>query len=495
MNLMLKELNATKQTVVSVFGNIYSLEKLVDLPQSHGVIGAYQETEDTQDLVSQLIFGGIGAKGKLPVTVSPDFTLGSGMESDGGIRMAYTLPEEVGIATKQLQGIDSLIEVAIQERAIPGAQVLVAKGGQVFYHKAFGYHSYDSLQKVSVDDIYDLASLTKISTSLAAFMYLKGEGKFDENQTLGHYFTMARGTNKEGLKYADILTHQAGLRSWIPFWQSTVRKSGKFKWFTMKSDSSARFPIKVADNLYIHRNYGKKIYREIMESPINPEQGYVYSDLSFILAPLVVSEITGAPFERFLWDNIFDPLGAYQLVFNPYKSFPSTSVVETEYDSLFRKQLWHRSVHDEGAAMLGGVSGHAGLFGNANDLSKLMHLYLYDGNYGAQQLIKQGVVREYSKCVYCESGNYRAMGFDRPNRPGDPGGNAAPSAPASSFGHTGFTGTYAWIDPVNDLVYIFLSNRVNPTRENRRLYQLNTRTNVMEVVYQALKSNRIYVKE
>ncbi len=494
MNLMLKELNATKKMVVSVFGNIYSLESLVDLPHSHGVIGAYQETEDTQDLVSQLIFGGIGAKGRLPVTVSSYFKVGAGLDSQGGIRVAYSLPEDIGIASHQLQGIDSLIELAIREKAIPGAQVLVAKGGQVFYHKAFGTHTYDSLQEVKLDDIYDLASLTKVSTSLAAFMYLKGEGRFDENQTLGHYFPMARGTNKEELKYSDILTHQAGLRSWIPFWQSTVRKSGKFKWFTMKSDSSARFPIRVADNLYIHRNYSKRIYREIMDSPVDPSQGYVYSDLSFILAPALVEEISGVPFEAFLRKNIFDPLGAQHLVFNPYANYELADVVETEYDSLFRRQLLHRTVHDEGAAMMGGISGHAGLFGNANDLAKLMHLYLYDGKYGDQQIIGQGIVHQYGKCVHCESGNYRAMGFDRPNRPGDPSGNAAPSAPASSFGHTGFTGTYAWIDPVNDLVYIFLSNRVNPTRENRKLYQLNTRTNVMEVVYQALKANGLYVK-
>jgi beta-N-acetylhexosaminidase len=495
MNLLLKELNATKKTVVSVFGNIYSLASMVDLPQSHGVIGAYQETPDTQDLASQLIFGGIGASGKLPVTVSAQFAAGAGLELSGGVRMAYTLPEAVGIRSQELKGIDSLIEVAIREKAIPGAQVLVAKGGQVIYHKAFGFHTYDSLQEVGLDDIYDLASLTKISTSLAALMYLKGEGKFDENQTLGHYFSMARGTNKEHLKYTDILTHQAGLRSWIPFWQSTVRKSGKFKWFTMKSDSSARFPIKVADNLYIHRKYASRIYREIMESPVDPSQGYVYSDLSFILAPLVVGEITGQPFEGLLRDKMFDPLGAKNLVFNPYNTHAVNNVVETEFDSLFRRQLLHRTVHDEGAAMMGGISGHAGLFGNANDLAKLMHLYLNDGNYGNEQLIREGVVHQYAKCVYCEAGNYRAMGFDRPNRPGDPNGNAAPSAPATSFGHTGFTGTYAWIDPVNDLVYIFLSNRVNPTRENRKLYQLNTRTNVMEVVYQALKSNGLYMKE
>lgn len=493
MNLLLKELNRDKKAVVAVFGNIYSLGELVDLPQSTAVIAAYQETPDSQDLVSQLVFGGIGASGKLPVQVSAAFPLGAGLDLAGGVRMAYTLPEAVGIRSDQLNGIDSLLHLAISEKAIPGAQVLVAKSGKVFYHKAFGYHNYDSLQTVDKEDLYDMASITKISTALAAFMHLSGEGKFDENRTLGDYLPEARGTNKESLVYRDILTHQAGLRSWISFWQATQRKNGTFRWFTMKQDSSARFPIKVADRLYIHRNYSNKIYKQIFESDINPEQGYVYSDLSFILAPLVVEAITGEGFVPYLNKHIYEPIGASNLTFNPYERYPTSRIVPTEYDSLFRRQLLQSTVHDEGAAMLGGISGHAGLFGTSNDLAKLMHLYLYDGRYGGQEVITPGVVSRFSKCVYCEAGsNYRALGFDRPSRPGDPNGNAAASAPKTSFGHTGFTGTYTWIDPENELVYVFLSNRVNPTRENRKLYQLNIRTDVLEVVYQALKQNGLY---
>ncbi|MCC5939482.1 MAG: serine hydrolase [Lunatimonas sp.] len=493
MNLLLKQLNRNKQVVVSVFGNIYALNELVDLPQVSAVIAAYQETEDTQDLVSQLVFGGIGASGTLPVQLSATFPLGAGLNLEGGSRIAYGLPESVGIRSQQLAGIDSLVHLAIREGATPGAQVLVAKGGKVFFHKAYGYHSFDSLQPVSLEDVYDLASITKISTALAAFMHLKGEGKFDENKRLGQYLPMAKGTNKEDLVYKDILTHQAGLTAWISFWQATQRKNGSFRWFTFKQDSSRRFPNKVADRLYIHRNYGNKIYREIMDSGVKPDQGYVYSDLSFILAPKVVEHISGTDFVSYLRQNLYAPLGAEGLSFNPYARYPLAKVVPTEYDSLFRRQQLHGTVHDEGAAMLGGVSGHAGLFGSANELSKLMHLYLYNGNYGNEELIRNGVVHEFSKCVYCDRGNnYRGMGFDRPNRPGDPNGNAAASAPASSFGHSGFTGTYTWIDPENELVYIFLSNRVNPTRENRKLYQLNIRTGILEVVYEALRANGQY---
>ncbi|WP_339677674.1 glycoside hydrolase family 3 N-terminal domain-containing protein [Cyclobacterium marinum] len=487
MVTLLRTLMDSHTVIVSVFGNVYSLGKIRGLENAAGVIAAYQETSLTQDLTAQMIFGGIGAQGKLPVTINSFFKRGDGLKLEGGIRMAYTSPEGVGLSTEDLTGIDSIMQQAIKGKAIPGGQVLVAKSGKVFYHKAFGYHTYDSLKVVKPDDLYDLASVTKISTSLAAFMHLKGLGKFDENQTLGHYLPAAKGTNKENLKYKDILTHQARLRSWIPFWMSTVKKNGNFKWFTMKKDSSKRFPIKVADSLYIHRNYARKIYKEIFSSPLNAEPGYVYSDLSFILAPKVVEEITGESFYNYLEDNLYKPLGAGTLTFNPYLNFELDRIVPTEYDSAFRKQLLHGMVHDEGAAMLGGVSGHAGLFGSANDVAKLMHLYLYDGLYAEEQLIASGVVHEYGKCVYCEKGNYRGMGFDRPNKPGDPNGNAAPSVSEKSFGHSGFTGTYTWIDPENEIVYVFLSNRVHPTRENRNIYKLNVRTNILEEVYKAME--------
>lgn len=494
MNVFLKELMEEHPTVISVFGNVYSLERIQGLEKAGAVIAAYQESTLTQDLTSQMIFGGIGAKGRLPVHVSSRLRIGDGMQTEGGFRISYSQPEAFGIQSADLTGIDSLVHLAIQEKAIPGAQVLVAKEGKVIYHKAFGHHTYDSLQEIALDDLYDMASITKVSTSLAAFMHLKGEGKFDENETLGTYLPMARGTNKENLKYTDILTHQARLRSWIPFWQSTVRKSGKFKWFTMKNDSTRRFPIRVAQNLYIHRKYGEKIYKEIMDSPLNPEPGYVYSDLSFILAPKVVEEITGEDFYSYLKKNLYDPLGAASLTFNPYQNYPLDRIVATEVDESFRHQLLHGTVHDEGAAMLGGISGHAGLFGTANDLAKLMHLYLYDGTYAGERLISPGVVSAFSKCKYCEDGNYRALGFDRPNKPGDPSGNTAPSAPETSFGHTGFTGTYTWIDPENQLVYVFLSNRVHPTRENRKLYQMNIRTDILETVYRAMRKKEAAVR-
>lgn len=485
MKFFLKNLIREVPAIVSVFGNVYSLDEFDNIGDAPGLLMTYQAGDLTQDIAAQIIFGAQDARGKLPVTVSDAFQAGDGLNSQGGLRLAYSIPESQGLSSEKLSRIDTLVELAIREEAIPGAQVLVAKNGSVIYQKSFGYHTYDNQIPVRNTDLYDLASITKISTALAAFMKLKGEGKFDESKTLGNYLPMARSTNKENLIYSDILTHQAGLKSFIAFWQDTKRKNGSFRWFTFKHKQNRRFPIKVADQLYIHRNYERKIYKKIMKSPVDPDQGYVYSDLSFVLAPKVVENITNTDFDAYLYENLYAPLGAASLTFNPYLNYAPDEIVPTEYDADFREQLVAGTVHDEGAAMLGGVSGHAGLFGNANDLAKLMQLYLNDGKYGGEVLIPGNVVSEYSRCVHCPD-NYRAMGFDRPSRPGDPNGNTAVSAPLSTFGHTGFTGTCTWIDPENQIVYIFLSNRVNPTRDNPKFFRLNTRTEVMEAIYQAM---------
>ncbi|WP_207433883.1 glycoside hydrolase family 3 N-terminal domain-containing protein [Sabulibacter ruber] len=485
MNLFLKDLIRSKPTVVSVFGNVYSLTRFEDIEKAHGVLAAYQENELTQDVAAQIIFGGVGAKGKLPVNVSNSFRIGDGLRTEGGLRLAYTQPEAVGLRSEDFAGIDTLVNEAIRAKGTPGAQVLVAKNGKVIYYKSFGYHTYENQTPVQNTDLYDLASVTKITTALAAYMKLNGEGKFDVDKTLGEYLPLMKESNKENLKYRDILTHQARLKSWIPFWKEELKKNGELKSTVFSPDSSAKFPIRVAKNLFINKDHAQEIYRQIKESPLNDKPGYVYSDLSFILAPLVVKNITGEDFESYLKKNIYKPLGATTLTFNPYKSYPLSRIVPTEVDTLFRKQLLHGTVHDEGAAMLGGISGHAGLFGNANDLAKVMQLYLNDGIYAGKRIIADNVVSTFSKCQFCPD-NYRALGFDRPSKPGTVNGNAAQSAPAESFGHTGFTGIYSWVDPVNDLVYIFLSNRVHPTRESSVLSKLNTRTKVMQVVYDAM---------
>jgi CubicO group peptidase (beta-lactamase class C family) len=397
------------------------------------------------------------------------------------------MPEEVNINGALLtRKIDSLAMQAIQEKAVPGCQVLVAKEGKVIFHKSYGYHTYDNTTPVTNTDLYDLASITKISASLPALMKLQDEGKFNVDATVGTYLPAYKNSNKANLPFRQILTHQAQLKAWIPFWQNTLKKNGKHKWFTFKADSSKRFPHKVAENLYLNRNYYKKIYKEIKKSPLNEKPGYVYSDLSFYLYPQLVQQQTGQDFETYLKNTFYQPLGANTLTFNPYKYYPLSRIVPTEYDSLFRKNQIHGRVHDEGAAMLNGLSGHAGLFGTANDLAKLMQMYLQKGMYGGRQFINTATLTEFARCQFCETGNRRGIGFDKPEVVPTRNGNAAYSASKESFGHSGFTGTFTWVDPANDLLYIFLSNRVYPTRNNPKLSQLNTRTGIQQAVYEVI---------
>ncbi len=487
VKILLREIVSTKKTIISLFKNPYVMDKLEDVENAPGLIVTYQDTPHTQDLAAQLIFGGINASGRLPVSVGNKFKAGDGMDVKGGIRFKYTVAEEVGMDSKILnKRIDSLMSQAIRLKAIPGGQVLVARDQKVVFYEAYGEHVYHDTIKVKKDDLYDLASVTKISTSMAALMKLYDEGEFRLDQTLADHLPKFKRSNKSDIPYYDILTHQARFRPWIPFWKNTLRKNGSYRWFTIKRDSSARYPIKITNTMYLHRNYPDKIIDEIRKSPLQEEKKYVYSDFFFIMAPRVVESMIDTDFSTYLQENFYQPLGATTLTFNP--QFPKRRIVPTENDYNFRHETIHGTVHDEGAIMLGGVSGHAGLFGNANDLAKLLQMYLNWGEYGGKRYLQEETLKEFTRRTFPDSDNHRALGFDKPyyNDEGE-SRNTAKDATAESFGHTGFTGIMVWMDPEYDLLYVFLSNRVSPTRENSRLYSLNTRTNIQQVLYDAIK--------
>lgn len=485
----LSELADKKNTVIAFFKNPYVINQLDGIENVPALILTYQDSKNAQDLAAQLIFGGVGANGKLPVSIGEKFKEGDGLDVEGGIRFKYTLPEEVGMDSEILyKRVDSLMQEAINAKAIPGGQILVARNQKVVFHKAFGEHTYSDTLKVKLTDVYDLASVTKISASMAALLKLYDEGKFDENATLATYLPKFRNSNKANIPFYDILTHQGRLTSWIPFWKNTLRKNGSYKWFTIKADSSRNYPIKLTPNMYLHKNYPDKIVNEIRKSPLLEKKEYKYSDLFFILAPRIVENITGEDFESFLQKNYYRSLGAGSLNFNPFKKYPDNQIVPTENDFMFRHQPIHGRVHDEGAIMMGGISGHAGLFGNANDLGKLMQMYLNMGKYGGKQYIKEVTLKKFTSTQFPENNNHRALGFDKPylEYRGE-NSNTAKDASKESFGHTGFTGIMVWMDPAEDLLYVFISNRVHPTRDNTRLYQLNTRTKIQQVLYDAIK--------
>ena len=484
----LKVISKEKKNILTFFKNPYSLANLELDESASALIITYQDSKNSEDLAAQLIFGGVGASGKLPVSIGDKYKEGDGLTIAGGLRFKYTLPEDANMNADLLnRKIDSLMQQAMDLKAIPGGQILVARDQKVVFHKAYGYQSYFDTTKVKLSDVYDLASVTKIASVLPALMKLKDEGKFSLEAGIDTYLPYFKNSNKAGISMRKILAHQAGFKSWIPFWETTLRRNGTYKWKTIKKDSSARFPVKIAENMWLFKNYEKEIYKQIKRSDLEKEQKYLYSGLAFYLFPGIIEKLSKEDFTSYLDANFYDKLGATSLTYNPMKKYDLDKIIPTENDFFFRKRPIHGRVHDEGAILMSGVSGNAGLFSNANDVAKLMQMYLNKGTYAGVNYISEATIEEFTKYQFPENDNRRGLGFDKPSL-GERSinGNTAISASDASFGHTGFTGTMVWMDPETKLLYIFLSNRVQPSRNNTLLYKLNTRTNIQQVLYDSI---------
>ncbi len=487
---MVDYLSENHNTIVIIFGNAYSLREFKKIQSAKGLIVAYQESDNTQDLSAQLIFGGISAKATLPVTVNEYFKEGDGLNTKGGIRFKYTLPEEMKMNSYFIHSkIDSIAYTAIAKGAFPGCQVLAAKDGKVFFHKTYGYQTYDSLKTVKKTDLYDFASVSKITGALPSLMKLHDEGKFKLDVPFATYWPDFKNSNKSAMTVREVLAHQSGMEAWVPYWKTTKKKNGKFKWHTFKSDSSKNYPAKITDNLWLHKNYKKKIYKTIKKTKMN-EKKYKYSGLSFYLYPQIIQNLTGIGYETFSKQNIYKPLGAYTLTYNPMRFYSKDRIIPTEKDTFFRMEQIHGTVHDEGAIMMEGVSSNAGLFGTTTDLAKLMQMYLQMGEYGGIRYINDSTLHEFTKYQYPKNDNQRGLGFDKPLLTNKGNGYCAPDASMNSFGHSGYTGTFTWADPDNGLLLVFMSNRVFPTRNNRKIYTLNIRPSIHQVFYDALKMKK-----
>ena len=387
--------------------------------------------------------------------------------------------------------VDSIITNGIKNEAFPGAQVLVAHKGNIIFHKAYGFHTYDSLQAVALNDIYDLASVTKILGPLPALMKLVEEEKLNLDVPFSTYWKpWRRRKDKKDLTLREILAHQAGLQPYIVFLGRVLKKNGELKRRFVRSSENWRFENEAYDGLFVKNRFNRKMYRIINRSEVAPEKKYVYSGLPFLIFPELIQELTGTPYETYITDHFYTPIGAKTLGFLPKsKGFPN-KIVPTELDTLYRHTLTQGWVHDENASLLGGISGNAGLFGTATDLARMMQLYVQHGNFNGEQLLSEAIVKEFTRVQYPDNGNRRGLGFDKPYLGNDTlalsAAYPAPEVSAESFGHSGFTGTFVWADQKNQLVYIFLSNRVYPTRDNRNLYELNIRPAIQHVFYKAL---------
>lgn len=477
------ELSYSTEVIISVFGNPYSLARMPGLEHANALLFSYGQTEVSERLAAQAIFGGIGVSGKLPVTANRLFRAGDGIKTTK-TRLAYGEPAQVGMDENILKRIDEITLDAIEKKATPGAQLLVAKNGVVVYEKNFGHHTYEAKRPVRSEDVYDLASITKVAASIISFMKLVDQGKVKVDDKVSDHLPELKSTNKKDITFRDMLAHYARLKAWIPFYLETV-KDGNPDSAYYQSTPSEEFPIEVAQNLYIRKDYPDTIYRIINESELRSRKQYKYSDLGYYYMKKVIEKITGEKLEDFTRKTFYDPLGLETMGFLPRERVELDRLVPTEYDMAFRKQLVQGFVHDPGAAMIGGVGGHAGLFSNANDLAVIMQLFLNEGEYGGRRYIWPETIKEFIECQFCKNGNRRGIGFDKP----EPNGNGGPTCDCVSylsFGHTGFTGTMAWADPEKEIVYIFLSNRVYPDADNAKLLKMDVRTNIQQVIYDSI---------
>lgn len=479
---LIKNLNAAHPVVLSLFSNPYSLESFSSITDLEGLIMGYEDTPLSQEYSAQLIFGGIAAKGKLPVTGSNSYPSGAGL-STTKTRFKYSIPIDEGFNNNKLDLVDSIALQGIENKAYPGCQILIARRGNVIYNKAFGHHTYEEKKKVKTTDLYDLASITKVSASVPNLMNLCQQDSIGLDYNLCDYLGYVDSTEYINMNLRRMLAHNAGLVSWIPFYKKTMAK-GQLKYDIYSSAQSEVYPNKVAEGLYIKKEYSDSIRSWITTHGIHKKQDYRYSDLGYYFYKDIIEKYSNTTLDKVSDSLFYKPLGATTLTYKPLEKFSKDRIVPTENDMLYRRGLVHGTVHDPGAAMLGGVAGHAGLFSNANDLAKLFQMYLNNGEYGGERYLDSNVVSEFTKVQFKEEDNRRGAGFDKPST--TEYGPTCSCVSYDSFGHSGFTGTLVWADPDKEIVYVFLSNRVYPDADNKKLIRMNIRTDIMQVIYDSI---------
>jgi CubicO group peptidase (beta-lactamase class C family) len=481
---LIERLRTKTNVVLTVFGSPYSL-KYFD--RVNNLVCAYENNSITQKLVPQILFGAIPAHGKLPVTVTADLKAGTGHNTAPLKRLSYGIPEQVGLYSTTLHRIDNMVENYNQEGVMPGAQVLVAKNGKVIFEKAYGHLKYEEKTPVTTHTLYDLASVTKVAATLQAVMSLDAQGKLDINQKASHYLPELKNTNKEDILVRDLLLHQAGLLAFQDHWTRTKTANGLDSAF-YSTKPGPEHPLMVAPGLYGIAALKDSLWQWTLQSrllkkvPHHKKYTFKYSDIGFDILQQVVERLVDQPLDKYLSQTFYQPLGLDELTFNPLNAFDVTTIAPTEMDTRFRGTLVRGTVHDQEAALMGGVAGHAGLFGTANDLAVLMQMNLQNGYYGGKQYLSDQIVPAFTKTQ--QPDNRRGLGWDHLQ----PGEDISTLISPNAFGHTGFTGTCVWVDPDEDLIYIFLSNRVYPTVNNTKLARYKVREKIQSVIYSSMNA-------
>ena len=476
----IQKLAQKTQVILVAFGSPYSLKFFDD---QKNVIVTYEDNDVTNTAAANILFGASPALGKLPVSASAKFTAGKGEIRTQVLRLKISQPEDVGMRAEDLREMDDIVLNGIIAHAYPGCQVLVTKDNKVIWNKTYGSKTYEnSKDKIQATDLYDLASISKIAATTLAVMKLYDEQKLDITKTVGDYLALDDAATIKGLKISDVLTHQAGLTPFIKFYAQTIGADRYQRYY--RAYASDTFSVEVCDSMYIRRDYPDSMWYQMSHSPVVAGAGYVYSDIDFYIMQKIVEAISHRGLYEYVYENIYRPMGLTRICFRPLRHFDHSKIVPTERDTIFRRQLVHGHVHDPGAAMYGGVAGHAGVFSDAFDLAELMQMLLNKGSYNGKQILHAETIALFTKQQSARS--RRGLGFDKPEP--DPA-KQSPTynhVPLSVFGHTGFTGTSVWSDPEHDLTFIFLSNRGYPDAENPKLVKMNIRTELQKVVYKAL---------
>lgn len=483
--LRLQEIAKHNKVILDIFTKPYSLLPVTNFDDIEGLVVSYQNSNISQVVSAELLFGAVSAKGKLPVSINTFFNINDGLSTEKLNRLAFTTPENVDMNPMILSKIDAVAQKAIDGKMAPGMQVLVARKGSVIFQKSYGNQTYDNGKKVTNTDLYDVASISKMISTLPNVMQLYDKEKVNLDTKLKDMVPLFAKTNKADISFKDLLTHYAGLQAWIPFYKATLDNEGKPSAKYYRKIAESQFSTKVADGLYIRNDYHDTIMKIIADSPLSLKKEYKYSDFTFIILKEYLEKKTHKKLEDLSQQNFYSTLGMNNTLYNPLDKFERTNIAPTEVDNYFRYQVIQGYVHDMAAAMEGGVAGHAGIFSNAMDVAKMMQMYLQKGNYGNKQYFSEQTFDAFNTCYYADKGIQRGLGFDK--RIGKDGPTCACVSP-SSFGHTGFTGDIAWVDPETEIVYVFLSNRTYPgtNGDENKLAKGKIREDIQKIIQEAI---------
>lgn len=470
-----------KPTTLVNFTSPYALLDVKSFLPITSIVQVYQNKKVAQEVAAQVIFGSLGTSGKLPVSITSIFPEGTGFRLKPSGRLGYDSPKNVGFNEEKFKKVDQLINRVINEKMAPGGQVLIARKGKIVYNRSFGTLRGDTNEEVTDETLYDLASLTKILGTLPLLMMLEEQNYFSLESNLQFLFPGKYLGNKANLSIKEMLSHYARLQAWIPFYLETLENRGTY----YKNYGSKEYSIQITDSLYLLTTFKDSIFQKVIDSELLLKKEYKYSDLPYYFLKDYIERELNGNIPQLINDYFYKLMGIQRLTYYPLEKFSSTEIAPSEIDLVWRKQEIHGQVHDQGAAMLGGYGGHAGLFGNAKSVAQMMQLFLNYGTYGGINYLQPTTIKRFNTCYFCEDKVRRGLGFDKPQLEKD--GPTCGCTSLESFGHSGFTGTYTWADPQEEIIYVFLSNRTYPRATNRKLIKENIRTEIQQAIYDAIE--------